>query len=230
MPIKVKSRYKNSQQKNAVELGDVADIVSQNWETIMGFRPSLKPYGADPHNPPDVNLNNAPLPTEEDSLKPDQGDLAGNSDYQMSAEKENPPHQDESVDHINSNSEQKTTSRTTAATSTMNSEEEMEQAMNDYREKWAVANQIADIKIAADQWKENDRYQQVDSLSQKHSLNDLQEKLEDNRQMLGKISSSQQKKQTKNAQIPHGYSTSKQSNQSENPLGDILNDLGEGYF
>lgn len=221
MSIKVKSHFKDAgQQKKSVELGEVADVYDQNWETIMGFKPSLKPFGAEPHNPPNMSTQNAPIPTEDDSLKPDQGELASGS----GVEKENPPHEDESVDHIKQNTEQKTTSKE-ATQGSMQSEEDMEQVMNAYREKWTVANKIADIKIAAGQWKENDRYQNADILSQRYDLDTLHSQLQDNEQMLGAVAANKPQ-QTRTAAIPRGYSTAKQSSRQENPLEDILGDIG----
>lgn len=239
MPIKVKGRYKKGEQrKKAVELGEVADIDNQNWETLMGFKPSLKPYGADPHNPPTMSTDNAPLPTENDDNKPDQGNLASGGDV----EKENPPHENEKVDHIKSNSEQKTTQRKNSEgvaeqmnneahqeeeynveSGSLNSEEEKERYMNDYREKWTVSNKIADIKISAGQWRDNDRYAMADHLSQRYSLQDLKSQLHDNEQMLGAVTA--QKKASKPA-YPHGYTTSGAKSTSTDPLADILGDLG----
>lgn len=236
MPITVKSKYKRSQRKRAVELGDVADVHNQNWETIMGFKPSLKPYGAENHEAPNMSTDNSPIPTEEDSNKPDQSQLARGGDV----EKENPPHQDESVDHIKPNSEQKTTrKRADGVTEQMNhdahqgeeynveggsldSEEDLERFKDEYREKWTVSNKIADLKIAAGQWRENDKYSMADTLAQRYSLEDLKAQLEDNEQMLGTVQASQKKK----ASYPHGYTVSGGRSVSSDPLAEILGNLG----
>lgn len=236
MTVRVKSKFKGgNQRKKAVELGEVADIYNQNWETLMGFRPRLEPYGAETHNPPEMGTDNSPIPTSEDTNKPDQGNLSGGG-----AEKENPPHENESVDHIKPNSEQKTTKKKAEGeefqtANDMNheahegvedgedfdvspsTEEEVERLNNEYRERWTVSHKIADLKISAGQWSENDRYEKADTLAHKHSMEDLQEMFEDNRQMLQRVNGSKKK-----ASVPRGYTTGGRSTGYEDPLQEIL--------
>lgn len=195
---------KDLRKKRSKSLGDVgkpAQMVFENFETILGFRPRLDLISAEPHDPPEMSRQNPPANIEAPKKDPNQKDaedLAGSSDYDISAEPERVPHEHEKVEQSNKNlkeSAKEAPEEPVKEASREPSEEEIS-------EKFIYASQLADIKLAAGVIGEDDRYTFIRKTVAERSLGEIQTLLQESGELYQKFAEREESRKKEASFVP----------------------------
>lgn len=230
--IKVVRGKQSSQRKTAIEPGDIAPIVNDNFETLTNppFKPSLELLEGDPHTPPTMNTNtDQNIKTDgEDGNQPSAEEIAsGSPDYDNSpdVEKEQIPHENEKVKQTSKkasdeNSEDKDDSEEENEEETV--EASMQKLKNEYATKYTLATKLFDIKLAAGVEEEINRYNFATLKADNEDITSLEAQIEDNQQFLNRIQASQpaETKKIANVNLPNGFTGRPQS--TDSPFADDL--------
>jgi len=110
--IRIKRRPlgKKSMEKKSMDIGDVAKMRFENFETLLGFKPRLDLLEGENHEAPDMKKDNGPSNIEtptDDPNRPDANDINRGlgKDYENNpaTEVHRAPHEDEPVKQDNNN-------------------------------------------------------------------------------------------------------------------------------
>jgi hypothetical protein len=171
-----------SQKKTAIEPGDIAPVLLENFETLTNppFKPRLELIEADPHNPPDMNAQtDQNINTEgDDPNRPDAGEIASKApEYEKAngIEVEKVPHENEHVKQGEL-------------------EEQMREMKATFSNKFARATRLFDIRLAAGVEQEINRNSFVHSTADDAnvSVEQLEQKIAEEEEYLKQIQASQQ--------------------------------------
>ncbi len=209
------AKNKPRTRKQAIEMGDVAPVLLENFSTLTGFKPRLDLLEADNHNPPQMSG----LP--DDKERPDQGDVSGNSDYKgiKSVEKDKVQHEKE---HVKQGAVEATAQAETKEPE-VSVENQVKQANQEFAEKYSKANTLYDLKKAAGIDVGTSKEDFVVKTANMESIENLDKFILDNEQMYERIkqaSASQASgSRQKTASIPTNFSGYRQA---KSPFNDDL--------
>ncbi len=236
--VKVVRGKEASQTKRALDIGDVAPVVLENFETLTNpkFKPRLELIEGDPHNPPTMNTNtDQNIRTEgEDSKRPDAGDITSKApEYENAPEVavEDIPHENEHVkqgkktaeednkpDFIKSDEEKAEESDDSGD----NTVEAIQKLKREYAHRYDLAMQLFDIRKQAGIEEDINRYNFVNTKAESTEISALEREISDGRAYLSQIQASAKQPETKIAGItlPGGFTGGAQRNDS--PFEDDL--------
>ena len=174
------------------DMGEPADIATENFETITGFKPSLDLPDAEHEKPPVMDANNPPK-----NMKLQEGDpnaltaneLSKGDDYHdQDLKEEKPPHDGEGASQT---SPKNGPGQTTAS------------ANDEYREKFMLSSRLADVKIAVGQMGENDRYAFVEQTINENSIDEIEKVLNESEGMYEAVKAAKSKVASRNPLAPN---------------------------
>lgn len=232
-----------SRTKRAMDMGDVAPVVLENFETLTNpkFKPRLELIEGDPHNAPKMNTNtDQNIKTDgEDSKRPSTEEIArGGSDYEnaKAPEAEKIPHENEHVkqgaktadenekpDFLKTDEEKEAEDSDDSDDSGDKTVEAMQKLKREFAHRYDLATQLFDIRKQAGVEDEINRYNYVNIKAEATEIPALEAQIADGRSYLSQITASQpQRQDTKVAgvQLPGGFTGSTPSNNS--PFDDDL--------
>lgn len=232
--IKVVRSKQSSQRKTAIEPGDIAPIVNENFETLTNppFKPSLELLEGDPHTPPTMDTNtDLNIKTDgEDGNQPSAEEVAsGSVDYDNApdVEKEQIPHENEKVKQTSKKaSEEDSEDKDDTEGAEEEGEETVEASIqrlkSEYATKYALATRLFDIKLAAGVEEEINRYNFATLKADNEDAASLEAQIEDNQKFLNQIQASQptETKKIANVTLPSGFTGGPSS--TESPFNDDI--------
>lgn len=210
--IRVRSRQNPRTKKRAADFNEPAKMRLENFETLLGFKPSLDLLGGDPENKPEMSKNNAPKGI--DNPKEDPKQPSAENINQGLSQEEAPDTEVEKIPHEGEKVRQTAGSKKTAEEQNedLSSPEYQQQvdrasreyqgeydgseipqdegsqyysdpvqeAQDEFAEKFMVGSKLADIKIAASLLQESERYSFVNKIARENSLSALESLLSEN--------------------------------------------------
>lgn len=207
--VKIK-RGRTASKKQAVELGDVAPVVLENFETLTNppFKPRLELIEGDPHNPPDMNTNtDQNITTDgEDQNRPDAGDIVSKSpEYKNGPEvsKEEIPHENEHVKQGKkvAETEEEEEDKETETSEESTTEERLAGLKREYASRYNLASRLFDIRLAAGVEEEINRNNFIVSRADNLDTNTLESQVQDSEVFLRRIQASQSKDPTNDSTV-----------------------------
>jgi len=228
-----------SAKKHALDIGDVAPVVLENFETLTDppFKPRLELIEGDPHDPPTMNTNtDQNIKTDgEDQNRPSTEEIAsGGSDYENAEapEAEDIPHEHEHVKQGAKTADSDEDDKPDFLKQDEGDESEEEEAdtsvtamqklQAEYAERYSLASQLFDIRKSAGIEEEINRYNFVQTKAGSTEITDLQSQIDDGKAYLGQMTTTAQQVQPKvaNVTLPSGYTGGVPRNES--PFDDDL--------
>ncbi len=219
--IQIKRGVKQASRKTALDIGDIAPVGKDNFETLTTppFKAKLELIEAEPHTPPTMNAQtDQNIKTDgEDPNRPSAKDLVKKKpeyDNSNAVEVHEVPHEGERVKQANANND--------ALLAQMKAE---------FSKKFALASTLFDIKTAAGIEDEINRNNFVHSMAdnQNVTLAQLEQQVNDGQAFLNQMTQGQQKVASTGFPAP-SLNNPRPAQKQSNMLGDDLEIAIMGSF
>lgn len=211
---RLSSRKGASPQRRKRAVGDPAEMIYENFETINGWKPSLDLLDGENKEPENMSTNNAPdgISLSDDPNRPSKEDIARGANHEglENPKPHTPPHENEKVQQSNTNIND---------SNPVTASEQQE----DFKMRYRLAQKLAEIKVKSRILSEDDKDAFIDRMTDFSTTAQLEQILEENEEMYEQIKFASTNEKVANGPVIPNHRTGGPSNRNEmDPLSVIL--------